>query len=303
MENPSDPGSVPLAVTGVTPGLGSLGDFTESVEMLRYGALTYPHLLEEDRMWKFSLTLDYALFGHITLDGTRSACEAAAYLNKFDVLIAARALGCPWGYTATLLCLWGRVDILRWARSNHQVEKVPLTASCYTIASNVGHIEVIKFLWAEHCPFESLTPYGAAEHGHVECLRLLHEIHSHLPIDDDGIVPAIQWQAPEVCEYAVKSGNLETLEVAWSLRGEHYDIMFPFPEGPYPMLAAIKIGRLDMIKFLLTKGCPWGRDTCEAVRNAGHPHVSLWVEKNLGVCPSITVDQVFGACSEHGDGL
>ena len=139
--------------------------------------------------------------------------------------------------------------------------------------------------------------------GNVECLRLLHEIHSHLPIDDDGIVPAIQWQAPEVCEYAVKSGNLETLEVAWSLRGEHYDIMFPFPEGPYPMLAAIKIGRLDMIKFLLTKGCPWGRDTCEAVRNAGHPHVSLWVEKNLGVCPSITVDQVFGACSEHGDGL
>jgi len=243
-----------------------------------------------------SNTMDSALSS-----GTISTCEAAAYLNKFDVLIAARALGCPWGHTATLLCLWGRVDILRWARGMHQVEKVPLTASCYTFAASLGYIEVIKFLWTERCPFEAITPYGAAKNGHVECVKLLHVIHSHLLIDDYGIVPAIEWHAPLVCEYAVKGGNLETLEVAWSLRGADYDILFPFPEGPWPMLAAIGIGRLDMIKFLLTKGCPWGRDTCEAVRDAGHPHVSLWVEENLGICPSVTVDhQSMLICSEHG---
>jgi hypothetical protein len=285
-ENPSDPGSVPLAVAGVTPGLG-LGEFTESVEMLRYGALTYPHLLDEDRMSN-SKPFDKNV-------STLSACEAAVARGKLDVLQAARALGCPWHKTILIACGSGRLDILQWARAPHQVEKAPLTNDCYGFAANRGYLEVIKFLWEENCPYSVAAALSAARYGHVECLKLLHKIHS--------ASPEARWHADAVCAYAVESRKLEVLEVAWRLSPPDYSILWPFPLNPrsvLPMLKAIETGQLDMIEFLVAHDCPWGSETCKAVRNAGHPHVSQWVEERLGACPSVSLDGLSTVCSEHG---
>jgi hypothetical protein len=189
-ENPSD-ASKPLPVAGVTWGIG-LDVFTDSVESFRYGALTYPGLLLDDRM---------------DTRGTGGmVCSTAASKGNLEVLCEARAIGCPWGNTAENACRNGHLRLLRWARAQYQRWEVPLSSACYKEAVSGGHCEVLKFLREEACEFDFKAAYRAARLGNIRCLEIMYEI---------CLEQHARWDPQDACGAAVISGQIDVLKKAW----------------------------------------------------------------------------------------
>jgi len=286
-ENPSDM-SKPLPVAGVTPGIW-LDAFTDSLEKFRYGVLTYPSLLSADKSQSTKRGL---------------VCSIAASKGNLDVLREARAIGCPWGNTATYACRNGHLQILQWARLPYQLDyrfdPVQLTSDCYYSAAKGGHLDVIKFLREERCDFDNTSAFEAARLGHPRCLELLYAICTEI----DG-----RWRPSGVCASAVSSGRIDVLKVAWNLQPVVYNAEYyndPFMNfNVEPMQWAADGGRIDMMEWLLNNGCPWGSHTCQTIMDVGNPAVSKWAAEALSGC---RCDSPFGTkmsstCSVHGDPL
>jgi len=231
----------------------------------------------------------------------------AASKGNLDVLREARAIGCPWGNTAENACRNGHLRLLRWARLPHQpnprFNRVLLNRDCYLSAAKGGHLDVIKFLREERCGYDNKSAYEAARLGHPRCLELLYEIH-HIDWECEN-----EWFSDLVCAFAVISERIDVLTVAWKLQPAVYDAEYyrdPFLNfNVQPMQYAAHIGRIDMMKWLLDNGCPWGSHTCQTIMDVGNPAVSKWAAEALNVC---RCDSPFGTkmsstCSVHGDPL
>jgi hypothetical protein len=298
-ENPSD-ASKPLPVAGVTPGFG-LSRFTDSLEMFRYGVQTYPRLLISDR------NPHSARYGDI--------CSAAASRGALDVLSEARAIGCPWGRTATNACRNGQLQLLQWAHGPFQSDRVQLNRKCYVVAAEEGHLDVIEFLREERCVIDKFAAYGAAYYANPRCLELLYEIHNEwIPFKVGE--PDEEWSPDDVCAYAVRSRRKSVLKIAWKLQPAVYDAEIygnPFMDfSVQPMEWAARFGRTDMMKWLLENGCPWGSYTCEVLADPLNPVPSKWAAEasklaaeapNGCWCNSPFGTKMSSTCSVHGDPL
>ena len=285
-ENPSD-ASFPLAVAGVTPGFG-LEEFTDSLEIFRYGYLTYPELLEEQKKYGPD-DIGYVIV---------RACSTAASKGNLDVLREARRIGCPWGRsTAIEACTHGHLRLLQWARAPYRRWPVPLTRSCYTEAVAGGHCEVLEFLCKEACEYDHKAAYTAVRIGNIRCLKIMYEI---------CIILNASWRPANICAVAVESGRIDVLKTAWALKPAMYSAFIN--DDPFltfhvlPMERAAEIGRIDMMEWLLDNGCPWGSYTCQAIADVGDPAVSKWAAEAPNGC---RCNSPFGTskttnCSVHG---
>ena len=284
-ENPSD-ASDRLPVAGVTPGIG-LDAFTDSLKKFRYGVLTYPSLLSADKSYSTRRGL---------------VCSMAASKGNLDVLREARAIGCPWGNTATNACRNGHLQILKWARTERdfRFDRVQLSSDCYLSAAKGGHLDVIKFLREERCGYDNKSAFEAARLGHPRCLELLYDICTE---------NKARWRPNDVCASAVSGDRIDVLKVAWKLQPAVYNAEKygnPFLHFcVHPMQGAARLGRTDIMKWLLNNGCPWGTYTCEVLAGAGKPEASKWAAEALNGC---RCDSPFGTkmsstCSVHGDPL
>ena len=103
-------------------------------------------------------------------------------------------------------CDWHTVAMLDVALGKH----VDLDAYHMNSAASQGHINVIKWLRANNCPWSQYTCAHAAEHGHLDVLQWLRA--NGCPWD--------VW----VCTYAAARGHLDMLKWAvahgcdWSYR-------------------------------------------------------------------------------------
>jgi len=288
-ENPSD-ASDRLPVAGVTPGIG-LDAFTDSLEKFRYGLLTYPELLTAERT-DTSLTVGLV-------------CESAAAKGNLDVLREARAIGCPWGYfTAVKACRNGHLQVLQWARAPYQQWPMRLTRGCQYEAAIGGHSEVLQFLREERCEYDPRAANRAARSGNIRCLEILYET----CIEQARERPAVRWYPDRVCLHAVDSGQIDVLKKAWALEPAVFlaDIN-PF-EAPrfnvFTMVQAVITGRMDMMKWLLDNGCPWGTYTCQYVAEQGDPAMLKWAAEAPNGCRCHSLQTAMSStCSVHGDPL
>ena len=90
----------------------------------------------------------------------------------------------------------GHLEVLKWLRS----EGCPWDASACRSAARGGHLEVLKWLRKEGCPWDERTCERAASRGHLDVLKFAYE-------------NGCPWNE-ETCEKAARGGHLDVLQWA-----------------------------------------------------------------------------------------
>ena len=140
----------------------------------------------------------------------------------------------------------GRLDILI---DFHRIYK----NKCYwyeetcSIAAEYGHLDCLKYLHENGCPWNEYTCYSAALDGHLDCLKYLHE-------------NGCPWNE-FTCRYAALMGNLECLKYA------HEN---GCPWDRYVCASAALYGNVECLKYAHKNGCPWSSNTCTCAAENGH---------------------------------
>ena len=143
--------------------------------------------------------------------------------------------GCPVDAAlAKSLAFGGSVPALKKA-----VEMGAPTDNLCFYAAKGGHLEVLKWLRENGCPWDSCTCYSAAKGGHLEVLKWLRE--NGCPWDSN------------TCAHAAQGGHLEVLK--WARQnGCHW--------AEWTCLLAAEGGHLEVLKWARQEGCPWHECTC-----------------------------------------
>ncbi len=102
------------------------------------------------------------------------------------------------------------------------------------IAARNGHLECLKYLYENGCPFGKSVCVSAASNGHLDCLKYLHEQGCYLHV--------------ETTAYAARNGHLECLKYA-------HESGFPWDENTTAFAA--RKGHLECLKYAHEHGCPW----------------------------------------------
>ena len=135
-----------------------------------------------------------------------------------------------------------KLELLKWAREEKKRE---WDARTITKAVMQGNLEMIKYCVANKCPIDMLACIKAAENGHLECLKYLHE------------VAKAPWNC-ETAAVAAENGHLHILEYLVERKYDEYD--------ESACLYAVWYDHLDCLKFLHeTAKAPWDS---HAVRRA-----------------------------------
>ena len=108
------------------------------------------------------------------------------------------------------------------------------------IAAENGHLECLKYLHQNGCPWNKWTCYHAAINGHLECLKYAHE-------------NGCPWST-ETCSQAAYKGHFDCLKYA------HENGCPWFTDTCF--MAAYN-GHFDCLKYAHENGCPWDEETCK----------------------------------------
>ena len=135
-----------------------------------------------------------------------------------------------------------KLELLKWIREEKKCEWNVWTTN---VAAGQGNLDMLKYCVANECPINTDACALAAENGHLECLRYLHE-EAKAPWD---------WQ---IATRAAENGRLHILEYLVERKYDKFDA--------YACADAAWSGHLDCLKYLHeTAKAPWDS---EAVRDA-----------------------------------
>jgi len=166
-----------------------------------------------------------------------------------------------------------KLELLKWAREEKKCEWGAWTINA---AARQGNLEMIKYCVANKCSISEYACARAAEYGHLECLKYLHE-EVKAPWDSN------------TAAWAAQNGHLHILEYLVERKYE-----FQYVHGA--CCHAAENGHLDCLKFLHeTAKAPWD---FQAVRYAhrkrnNHPECLQYLLDNDCPLP-------YGWRYEHG---
>ena len=163
----------------------------------------------------------------------------------------------------------GSIEVIEWAKTKGLWIR-PSVWACVYAATN-GHLECLKYLHENGCPWDERTFSTATLNGHLECLKYLHE--NGCPWDESA------------CNLAAENGHLECLKYlhesgcSWdkwtfstaTLNGHLECLKYLHENGcPWDEHAtkwAARHGHLECLKYLRENGCPWDKQECLRVAN------------------------------------
>jgi hypothetical protein len=135
-----------------------------------------------------------------------------------------------------------KLELLKWAREEKRCKWNEWTIE---VAAKKGNLEMVKYCVANECPVDADTCAYAAENGHLEILKYLHE---------EGKAP---WDW-ETAASAASNGRLHILEYLVERKYDQFD--------EDACAQAAENGHLDCLKYSReTAKAPWDED---AVREA-----------------------------------
>jgi hypothetical protein len=129
-------------------------------------------------------------------------------------------------------------------------------------AAEYGHINIIKHLRENDCPWDDITCSNAVDNGHFGLVIWLNE-------------NGCEWDAWS-CTYAAQNGDFELLQ--WLHENG-------CPWDAWTCSYAAQNGYLDILKWLRDKGCNWNTYTCSSAAQGGHLEVLKYLRSPENMCP------------------
>jgi hypothetical protein len=147
-----------------------------------------------------------------------------------------------------------KLELLKWIREEKKCE---WDARTIDAAADSGNIEMIKYCDANRCPVHASACAYAAEYGHLECLKYLHEV---------AKAPWNTGTANYAADAAAKNGHLHILEYLVERKFDDFD--------EEACEYAAMNGHLDCLKYLHEVAkAPWDTETADAAALNGHLHI------------------------------
>ena len=212
-----------------------------------------------------------------------SVCKSAAKFGHLEIVKWARENGCPWeearctggeagaglsvpgpriNYLEKInrikyTCAWaarrGHLEVLKWVRENG----CPWDEKTCSWAAKGGHLATLKWARENGCPWDEETCANLAEGGHLETLKWAHE--NDCPWDD------------RTCANLAGGGHLEML--LWAREND-------CPWSEWTCACAAWGGHFEILKWARENGCPWDKQTCEHAAGAGRLEILKWAREN-----------------------
>jgi hypothetical protein len=259
-------------------------------------------------------------------DWDTSACSTAAKLGHLVVLQWLQKQGCPWDVNEILsdAAESGSIEILLYLKQQGCVFSVATMAH----AAWRARLAACQFLLAEQCPCDTDVCAYAAQNGHLETVRFLHE--SGCPWDPtticieaavSGNLELLQflkdqgcaftdlamnaaaelghletlheigcpWDAGGICKIAAESGSIELLQYL-KQQGCVFD--------HFVMNTAARCGHTDVCQYLCAEQCPWLPRACAEAAHGGHVDTLRWLHEQG--CPwYIQIVCLTAAAADH----
>jgi hypothetical protein len=188
----------------------------------------------------------------------------------------------------------GQISVLEWIKECGYLPSFP-EKNIYSYAAKNGHLDVLKWAKEENYGYWNFkTSSHAAKGGFLDILIWLKE-HNYSLWDSDIYVGAINgghlstfhWILENSFPYndidwskcylreSIKKGHFEMIK--WAI-----DNKCPLKDRALCAFAAEK-DRLDILKYLRFRGCPWNEKTCRKAAENGHLNILKWARENR--CP------------------
>ncbi|KAL6059952.1 Ankyrin repeat domain-containing protein [Balamuthia mandrillaris] len=235
------------------------------------------------------LTRHAARKGHLHV--LRWAVEENGYdLTKDDYLYSCAAQG-------------GRLDVVEWMYSLGARVKEGDTYACsqaveagdlnmvqwllahggeldkwqtFDTAASAGHLHLLKWVWANGCPWSSFAAGFAAEMGHTEVLRWLYQQKGADLVEDCFFQPTA------ICTAAAQGGHLGALQ--------YLRLEVKFPWGVDTCNAAISANNLQLLRWMREEAdppCPWDESTSHKALQLARWEMLQWMlEEAEPPCPA-----------------
>jgi len=143
-----------------------------------------------------------------------------------------------------------KLELLKWIREE---KKCAWDKETSAVAAGQGNLEMVKYCVANQCPIDAFSCRNAAENGHLDCLKYLHE---------DVKAP---WDC-ETASFAALNGHLHILEYLVERKYDKFN--------KYACLGAAWSGHLDCLKYLREVAkAPWDSRTASSAARNGHLHI------------------------------
>ena len=164
-----------------------------------------------------------------------------------------------------------KLELLKWAREEKKCEWDELTIRT---AALQGNLEMVKYCVANECPIGAFACADAAENGHLEILKYLHE---------EAKAPWDSYTA----SWAAENGHLHILEYLVERKYDQYN--------EFSCSNAAENGHLNCLKYLHeTAKAPWDDWSVFYAHEKNHPECVQYLLDNN--CPLPT-----GWPYEHGE--
>jgi len=147
----------------------------------------------------------------------------------------------------------GHLDLLKWAYANGCQWN---EETCWRAARG-GHLTLLKWAVKLGCPFGYCATTAAAAGGHLKVLQWLH-------------AKGCPWGA-STCSAAAACGHMEILE--WARASG-------CPWSVDTCAAAAEEGHLEILQWLRANGCEWDEYTCLSAARTGRLAVLQWAVAN-----------------------
>ncbi|CAL6330654.1 unnamed protein product [Bathycoccus prasinos] len=164
-----------------------------------------------------------------------------------------------------------KLELLKWIREEKNCD---WDVGTINAAVRQGNLEMVKYCVANECPVDEWACSDAAENGHLECLKYLHE-EAKAPWDSGTASMAAENGHLHILEYlvgrAALEGNLEMVK---------YCVRYECPIDEYACANAALKGHLACLKYLHEKAkAPWDRRTAHWAASNGHLHILKYLVK------------------------
>jgi len=164
-----------------------------------------------------------------------------------------------------------KLELLKWIREEKNCD---WDVGTINAAVRQGNLEMVKYCVANECPVDEWACSDAAENGHLECLKYLHE-EAKAPWDSGTASMAAENGHLHILEYlvgrAALEGNLEMVK---------YCVRYECPIDEYACANAALKGHLACLKYLHEKAkAPWDRRTAHWAALNGHLHILKYLVK------------------------